>query len=48
VASRGTWSLGAGSGTVRLPGSEQLAPGVYLVRLSQGTLRAESRIAVTR
>jgi len=48
VASRGTWSLGAGSGTVRLPGSERLAPGVYLVRLSQGALRTESRIAVTR
>jgi hypothetical protein len=48
VASRGTWSLGAGAGTVRLPGSESLAPGVYLVRLSQGALRTESRIAVTR
>lgn len=47
VVSRGTWTLGAGANNVRLPGSDRLAPGVYLVRLSQGALRAESRVAIT-
>jgi hypothetical protein len=48
VVSRSTWTLAAGVRSVRLPGSDRLAPGVYLVRLSQGALRAESRVAITR
>ena len=48
VVSRGSWNLGAGPGMVRLPGSESLTPGVYLVRLSQDGQRAESRVAITR
>lgn len=47
VVSRSDWTLGTGFQSVRLPGTDRLAPGVYLVRLSQGALRAESRVAIT-
>lgn len=48
VVSRGSWTLAAGARTIRLPNSDRLPPGVYLVRLAQGTGRAESRLAITR
>jgi hypothetical protein len=47
VVSRSDWTLGAGIQSVRLTGTDRLAPGVYLVRLSQGALRTESRVAIT-
>jgi hypothetical protein len=47
VVSRTDWTLGAGLQSVRLAGTDRLAPGVYLVRLSQGALRTESRVAIT-
>jgi hypothetical protein len=48
VVSRSAWTLGAGSRTQPLPGTDRRAPGVYLVRLSMGPDRAESRVVITR
>lgn len=48
MVSHGVWNPGPGVHRVRLPDSERLSPGVYLVRLTHGSLQAESRVAVTR
>jgi hypothetical protein len=46
VASREVGSLGGGSHTTNLDGGARLAPGIYVVRLTQGTNQRARRVAV--
>jgi hypothetical protein len=48
VAGRGVGALGAGRHTVDLSPSGRLAPGIYLVRLTQGAQVRTNRVAVVR
>lgn len=48
IAAREVGSLGAGSHAVALRGARALAPGIYLLRLSQGARSLTVRGAVLR